>query len=536
MNRINRNRIFFVVLFCFTLVVVFGQDKPRKSKDYKRTLEEADIYFNMDAWRQAAALYLQLLQQDSTDENVNLNLAICKYNLKEVPDSIMPFLKRVDRGKNPEAQLYEAKVLHQLHRFDEAIQYYQNYKTFSNNNRSLSIPEVDRLILISKRASEMMKSPVKAKIENLGPAINTQYPDYVPLITADESIMYFTSRRPGSTGGRKDVYGNFYEDIYVSEKVNGKWTEAKNLGAPINTLAHDACVGLSADGQQMIVYRTGKDSVSGDLYLSKSLGNGKWSDLILIDNQINSNYRELSACFDPNNQVLYFSSDRPGGYGGKDLYKSVLLPNGKWSMATNLGPVINTKYDEDAPFISFDNEYLFFSSKGHDNIGEYDIFRSTINPEGGYSTPENLGYPINTVGDDIFFILSADGKHGYYSSLNEDPASPNYESEDIFFIDLRHSEKDVAIRHGKTICKENGDAPVAAKITVIDVDNNKVFGVYNISSNTGKFVFMVSPFSTYKIIGESKGFETFITELKPLMDAESDEILEDLIICFKKKE
>ncbi|MFL5752966.1 MAG: hypothetical protein ACJ76F_06130 [Bacteroidia bacterium] len=524
----KKNKIAYLLIFLFSATLLCAQ----KDKNFKKALKEANTLFAMDDFRNALNKYLPLWHKDSLNEKINLNIAICKYKLKEFPDSILPYLVRVDKSRELEAQLYEAKVFHLEHKFDEAVLHYNKYKKFPEVQRELKDGEVDKLIESSKLASQMMSLPRKASIKNLGNVINTKYPEYVPLITPDESVLYFTSRRPGSTGGLTDAWGNYFEDIYISTNKKGAWTEPKNLGAPVNTATHDACVALSADAQQMIIFRTSEDQLSGDLYLTHATID-HWGEPEKLGPEINSEYKDLSACFNLENSMIYFSSDRPGGLGGKDLYRVKRLPNGNWSKPFNLGAPVNTAGDEDAPFLHLDGT-LYYSSNGGNTMGGYDIFKTTLDENNNFALPENLGFPVNTVGDDIFFVLSADGKHGYYSSLNENPAEPGYESEDIYFIDMRYGENDIKVRKARTLSiNEDKEAPVSAKITVLDSETNRVAGIYNTGSGSGRFIFIVNPYDSYKIITEAKGYETVITHLKALVDEAEDE-LPELKIVLKK--
>jgi hypothetical protein len=387
---------------------------------------------------------------------------------------------------------------------------------------------------MSVKAKNEMEQPHKAYIVNAGPTINTKYPEYVPLISADEGIMMFTSRRPGSTGGLTDVLGNYYEDIYVSRKVNGSWSKPDNIGGPVNTEQHDACVSLSPDAQQMLIFRTSRDLSSGDLY--QTYWNGKnWGEPAILGPEVNSPYKELSACTNNDNSIIIFTSDRPGGFGGKDLYKVVKLPNGKWSMPQNLGNKINTKYDEDAPFISPNGQFLYFSSNGYNTMGGYDIFRADFYSDNTFGEPKNLGYPTNTVGDDIFFVISADAKHGYFSSLNQDKKDENYLSDDIYLVDMRYDENEICVK--KAVCKlAPDDKQTSIQVQVYDEATKQLAGTYKPNSRDGSFIFTVNPYDRYRIVAEAKGYEPVIMNFEPLVQQEDYEIDTDLLtIEFRKQ-
>lgn len=506
----------------------------KHGKEYKRILKEADYHFDMDDYKNAEGKYLLLWAEDSLDEKVNFNLAVCKYKLKQMPQTVLKYLRKADKSNNAEVQYYEGKLFHLTHRFNEAIEHYLLYKKYPESKREVNDMEIDRLINISKRASEMMAHPHKAAIKNLGSSINTSYDEYVPLISSDEKTLFFTSRRPNGVGNQVDAHGKYYEDVYVSTYVNDAWQAPKNIGSPINTETHDACVAVSQDLQQMIIYRTSPDGLSGDLYHSEYKENG-WGEPEKFGVEINSEFREYSATFHVNNNIIYFSSDRPGGLGGKDIYRTMKLPNGKWSLPWNLGPNVNTEFDEDAPFLHIDGKTLYFSSKGHETMGEYDIFKTEITEDNQFTKAENLGFPINTVGDDIFFVLGADGRHGFYSSLNETENEAGYESEDIYQIDMRYNEGEVKVRKGVSLDISTSD-PVAAKITVMNSETNTIEGVYTSSANSGRFIFVVNPYYSYKIITDAKGYETSIIELDPLVEDSKDvEEMIELKIILKKK-
>ena len=222
----------------------------------------------------------------------------------------------------------------------------------------------------------------------------------------------------------------FYDDIYISHKVNGKWSKPESVSANINTKDQDeAAVGLSADGKQIFILKYSEET-SGDIY-SSTLGSAGWSKPEKLRGEVNTANWEGSASISKNGKVLYFDSEREGGLGGTDIYKAELQKDGSWGNVVNLGPVINTPYNDEAAFIHADSKTLFFSSDGHKTMGGFDIFKSTVDGKGNWSTPKNLGYPVNTVGNDKYYVVSKDGKRGYYHQNN-----PNgYGELDLYMVD-----------------------------------------------------------------------------------------------------
>jgi hypothetical protein len=515
--------IYIITTFC--AVQLFGQTKVN-AKLYAKDLKSAKSAFEQEDYFNAINLYRKVLIIDGDNEIAHLNSLICRLYLNQPADSSKNHIIKLQKSQIPETQFYFGKFYHSSSNFDEAIKCYTNYKSLAVKHRTINDDEVNYRINCSKNAIELTGQPHRSVIKNVGNTINSAYAEYVPLITPDESVMYFTSRREGSTGNLKDAYNMSYEDVYVSQKNEaGKWGTPKNIGAPINTSTHDACVALSFDGNQMIIYRTSNDMLTGDLYVSR-IGFDGWTNPEKFGAEINTPFIETSACFSTDTSVIYFSSNKPGGLGGKDIYRIKKLPNGRWSMPMNLGSTINTDKDDDAPFLHPDGTTLYFSSKGHNTMGEYDVFKTILNTEtNAFSPPENLGYPINTVNNDIFFVLNANGTHGYYSSVKEE----SFGSSDIYMIDTRFGDNDLKVKQGMVMF---GNEANKAKITIIDIESKQVSGIYNANSKTGKFILVMNPVKSYKAIIEEDGFQTMILDIEPLVN-ETDE--KDLIIRLTKK-
>lgn len=515
--------LYIAILLC--TIQLYGQTKVN-SKLYAKDLKLANIAFEMEDYLNAINLYRKVLAVNPNHEASNLNMIISRLRLNQAPDSSYSHIIKLKNSKTPEVLFYFGKFYHLTSNFDEAIKFYNNYKSINVKNRTINDYEVNYHINCSKNAIELVSQPHRSIIKNLGSTINSPYAEYVPLITPDESILYFTSRREGSTGNLKDVYNNYYEDVYISQKTeDGKWGVPKNIGLPINTNTHDACVALSFDGNQMIIYRTAADLLTGDLYITR-VGFDGWTNPEKLGPEINTPFIETSACFSSDTSVIYFSSNKIGGIGGKDIYRIKKLPNGKWSSPMNLGPNVNTDKDEDSPFLHPDGTTLYFSSKGHNTMGEYDVFKTILNQENNtFSMPENLGFPINTVNNDIFFVLNANGTHGYYSSIKEETVGGS----DIYMIDTRFGDNDLKVKHGKVVF---GNDPNKAKITVIDIESKQVSGIYNASSKTGKFILVMNPLKPYKAIIEEEGFQTMILDIEPIAN---ETIEKDLIISLTKK-
>lgn len=442
--------------------------------------------------------------KDTAFAPLNLALGIATLEWKNDKERALDLLGSAAAAGLHVARFHYARALHRSMRFTEAVDWYMYY--LESNDEAISEQEVLRQIAISRRAHEAIAQPVDVRISNLGPDVNTEHNEYVPVITPDNQRLYFTSRRPDSTGGLKDPDGEYFEDIYRSKKTEQGWSEAVNIGPPVNTETHDATVSISADGRTMIIYRTNENLTGGDLYIT-NYQEGKWSEPEKLPASINSSHQEASATLSPDKNTLIFSSNRPGGYGGKDLYRVRRLPNGDWSLPRNLGPVINTPHDEDAPHLDVDGRTLYFSSNGHTTIGGYDIFKTTHSGGETWSVPENLGYPVNTVDDDLYLSLDAGGRTGYFSSARQG----GFGQQDLYSVDFVYRRQVTIVVKGSVLDEE--DIPIQATITVIDESTREVQGIYRTNRNNGRFIAVLHPVTQYKVLIEANGYDSVIDEL-----------------------
>jgi outer membrane protein OmpA-like peptidoglycan-associated protein len=492
-------------------------DKKDQFKEAEKELDAGDELYDLGGGNYILALEHFAKANDFNSNNALLNYKIGKCYLFSIDKtkSIAYFEKalKLDPKCSSDLHYLLGQAYHLNLEFDKAIAEYKTYKeSLLPKELGLYTKEIEKKIAESNNGKELIKNPVRVFIDNLGSTINTIYPEYNPIINADESMMIFTSRRDNTTGGEKDpVDFKYFEDVYISYNISGTWGAPINPGKPLNSDLHDATVGLLPDGQTLLIYKGIKGG--GDIYESKMEGS-QWSKPEALPKVINSDYHESSASFGPDGRTLYFVSDKPGGYGGSDIYMSKKNNKGKWTEPVNLGPVINTEYDEEGVFMHADGKTLYFSSKGHKTMGGYDIFKSVFE-NGKWSEPENIGYPINTPDDDVFFTISANGLHGYYSS-----AMPGgYGGQDIYMISFLGKEKPVInnnednllasltkpisetvieptveIKSNKltllkgTIVDDITSAPVKATIELTDNVRNEVIASFESNNVTGKYL------------------------------------------------
>lgn len=395
---------------------------------------------------------------------------------------------------------YLARAYHLDFKTDSAIAYYNRYKKWVPSYELETLQDIDRQIETCRNAQQLFAQPVNTTIENLGPVVNSKYDEYAPVLDALESTLIFTSRREGTTGGKIADDGKYFEDIYISSKIDGKWSEPLSIGPNINTNGHEATISLSADGEQLYIYRD--DLGDGNIYVSRFNGD-VWGKPVKLGNNVNTTSRETHASISSDNTTLYFTSDRDGGNGGMDIYFSKRLPNGEWGLPTNIGPEINTKYDEEGPFIHPDGHTLFFSSRGHNSIGGFDIFFSNRMPDGKWTTPQNIGYPINSPDDEYFFVTSPDGKRAYFASSQTGGVG----QKDLYLLSLE-IEKEVPLTVYKGFITTTEDVlPEDVVINVTELSRpDEPYGIYRANPKTGKFILILHSGKKYNISYEAKDY------------------------------
>jgi outer membrane protein OmpA-like peptidoglycan-associated protein len=498
------------------LTLMISMSVLAKNSDASK-FERANETYKAGNYFEALPLYLELYKSDTSNANLSYLTGNCYLQARNEKANALPYLIKASRSTSStykagnvderNTPILTFKLLgdaYHIHSdFDKAIKAYENYKSeLSRNhfNDKQNIADANRKIAMCLSGKKLMSQPVRVKIENLGKIMNSAYADYSPVITADQSIMIFTSRRKESTGGNTYDGGRYYEDIYISNNVNSAWTPAQNIGVPINTDDNEATVGLSPDGQEILIYKD--DNGDGNIY-STTLDGDVWSVPVKMNSNINSKYWEPSAFISADGQAIYFTSDRPGGFGGRDIYKSEMTDKHDWGKAVNMGPLINTPYDEDAPFIHPDGVTLFFSSNGHNTMGGFDVFYSTFSEdENKWLAPVNVGYPINSPDDDIFYVVSADKKKAYYSSFKEGGLG---EKDNYVITFLDEQKAPLALLKG-FVKDSDGNVPKGVLITVTNNETGKVVGNYNPNKKSGQYLFVLPAGKNYNIAYEADGY------------------------------
>jgi outer membrane protein OmpA-like peptidoglycan-associated protein len=479
--------------------VVLAQKKAQPNESVAAELGKADFHFRSNEFAKALPMYQRLDKAQPQDPVINYRLGVCYLNGAKDQEQAIPYLELAAKSKSDKVPF---KVYHQLgqayhmtYRFEEALIQLKTYKSLASKTDP-KLKELERLMKFCQNGQRLLKDTAEVFIQNVGTPINSVDTEYGPVISADESVLLYTSLK--TTVDKVTAVPIETENILTSTKQDDSWGTPKSIG--LNTNVNIGSVGLSPDGQRLLIYMGGRNTNNGNIFSCQLTGT-QWSNPVKLSGKVNSAYQESSGSLTPDERTLYFSSNRPGGLGGFDIYKATKNEKGEWADVVNLGAPINTPYDEDAPFIHPDKKTLYFSSNGHNSMGDNDIFRAVYD-DGRWSVPTNMGFPINSVYNDNFFVLSADGKKGYFSSNRPGGLG----GQDIYFLGIPEEQGIVPLTMMKGRIM-TGDKMVPTRIRVIDKITQEVIrNVYNPNEQTGQYLVIFPPGRNYDMIIEAEGF------------------------------
>lgn len=512
--------MFFITICSFAQIngYVVTEIETNVSEKHMPFFNKARLSIESDQYLEAIVPLDSLLKLYPTSNGVIFLNGICKIYRENRKNEGLSLLKRVafKEKELPEFNYWLALAYEKNDSLKKATEYYQKFISESVINVSGITDEAYKeelkgFVNIAHRSLDNLKAADKLKnfsnfavVKNIGSPVNTEASEYVPLVPSDESFMIYTYRGKLSKGGKQDVGSVmgistskeeekiYFEDVFITHKINDSvWSEPKPIKS-INTNLHDAAVTLSSDGTLLFIYKNlGKGN--GDLYLSKLNGN-TWS-VPVYQVGLNSEKWDGSAAFFPDNNHIIFSSERKGGFGGKDLYKAEKIGENLWGNIVNLGPTINSSYDEDAPFITADGKIMFYASNGKLSTGGYDILRIDFTQK-GWSSPYNIGKPVNTPNDDKFYMVTADSKKGYYSSKT----SGGFGEQDIYCITPGVPDKPVRVVQITGNITYNNKS-VGGKLEIRNVKNlSEKPSVYYSNSSTGKFLANLPVNEDYELV------------------------------------
>ncbi|MFL5754609.1 MAG: hypothetical protein ACJ76F_14445 [Bacteroidia bacterium] len=500
-----------VLIFILSAVWAKGQSASKKIDDLN---DDAEFFLEAREYDQAYVCYDKLTKLDPKNPIFKLQKGMCALHLPDKKKECMELFEEVREliPDEPSILYYMGRAYHANYKFDDAIKSFKEFLAQKSDDKEMR-DDAQHYLTNSQFGLNTVQTMIEADITNIGPPVNTSAQEYVPVISADESVLIYTYRGPRSTGGlmdrdfKPDSSGIYYEDIFISrKKKDSTWAFPESISDVINTKHHDASIALSPDGQELFTFSSDvKDG--GDIYVCHLQGDS-WTAPEKLGPTINTKYWEGSCSITADGRFLYFASERPGGQGRKDIYVSEKNDDGSWGPAKNLGPTINTKYDDDAPFIHPDGVTLFFSSEGHKSIGGFDIMYS-IKKDGKWIDPVNMGYPLNTTDDDRYYVITAKGDRGYFSSNRESKGGNG--SQDIFTVTpgILGEKPVLAMLVGNIY---GNDVPIGAKIEIINKRTTEVIGPFRSNSKTGKYLIALSPGENYTIKVKAEGYEETVED------------------------
>lgn len=496
MIKYNHIRNYTVgLLFLLPWNNLVAQLWPSDEKIY----EEANDYILSEEYKEALPLFQMLINKGYDTPNIKYKIGECYLGIPGQKEKALSYLKEAAHSASSgysnnlsetDAPLHCYLLLgaaYRLHNdLDNAIAAFSTMRDSVKTDTSLQVL-LSWQIQRCENAKELLKAPLKFQKDSLPSSIDDKYSNYNPLVDADGSQLYYMNEFP------------FYDAVMKSVKNGNSWDIPDNLTPQIGSDGDYYATGISADGKKLLLYAY-DNLTSGDIYIT-TLSDGKWSEIKKLNDNINTKFNETHASFSPDGKRLYFTSNRPGGYGGLDIYVSELNTDGDWGPAKNLGAVINTAFNEETPFLTADGKKLFFSSQGHYNMGGYDIFYSDRSENGNWLYPLNIGYPLSTTDDDLFYFPWKDGAIGYYSEFSNEGRL-----KDIYRFKILSTANPARFTLKGSVDDSLG-YPVnsTSQITVLNLDENKTFGEFNTDS-AGNFSYKI-PSGNYELIFETKGYE-----------------------------
>ena len=386
-----------LILLILSVIFCVGAYSQKSSKSFMKLFYDASAYMYENNYGAALEYWKKAEDKDRENPNVWYNMGVCYKNSSKDRELAVEYLTKTLDYANPnyvtndhtertvpiDCYLELGSALRMLGKYDESVEMLNKAKEVaSSNGREDLVTRANEELEVTANAKNLVnqKSCTKNDVANVGDVINSEYSDHSPVITCDGNTLYFTSKRPNAMNSYDD------EKIYVAHKKdNGEWSSPDLLPSPINTKGkNESVVAVSNDGKQLYFFRSGS-SLQGNLYVVEQNDKGGWGKPKQLSSDINTKYRESHVTISPDGNSMYFSSDRPGGFGGLDIYVKKKLPNGKWSDPQLLPEEVNTASDEEYPFVHPNGSILYFNSKGHENVGGYDVFYSKINDDGTYS-------------------------------------------------------------------------------------------------------------------------------------------------------
>jgi tetratricopeptide (TPR) repeat protein len=501
-------KIIVVILVAF---VLSGTSASQSAEEQRAIFTEAESHYLFGEYELANPLYLILNEFMPANANIKFKIGNSYLNIPDERSKAIPFLEDAVRNVSvdsrpelfreqnapPEAWFALANAYRVNNELDKAINTYQSYlRLITESGEDINTEYVNQQITACRNAIIFMQTPGDIEKINLGNLINQGSVNFNPVVSFDGNTLVYTENR-----GLENA-------IFYTIKERGIWQPPVEITSQLGDGKDCTSASLNTDGTELYLYKT--DNFDGNIYVA-NLVDGAWSKMRKLNKNINTRYYESHASISFDGTKLYFSSNKPGGIGELDIYVSTRDKGDNWGTAVNLGPTINTPFNEDAPFITMNDSVLFFASEGHSNMGGYDIYKST-KLSTSWKIPENLGYPVNSTDDDLFFQPYNNGVSGYGSIRT------GYKNSEIFLINLgeRGTEEPFEIRGLFSLTDTTLRFTEDYQIHLINLINGDTLDTAFPNEFSGLYTFLTKP-GTFRVIYKGKGYltETRDTTITP---------------------
>jgi outer membrane protein OmpA-like peptidoglycan-associated protein len=469
------------VLLLSSLVGLAQKSYTTDNKKAIKLFEEALPYYSAKRNAEALEILAKAIKLDENFIEAHMVSADCYSDIGDLENAIIHYQRSVnidpDFFSNSYKQLADAQF-----KTGDYVSALANYQVFMTKKRvNPQIREVaERSMKNAEFGIEAKKNPVLFDPLNLGPSVNSDQYEYFPVLTADEQTLVFTRNQ------RKSGAMDYQEDFYFSILDGKEWSPALNFGDPINTDDNEGAQTITADGMQLFFIGCNRKGANGSCDIYRSLRKGKtWGAPENLNEPVSTSKWESQPSISADGKTLYFVSNRAGGLGVTDIWVTHLVANDQWTVPRNLGDVINTPFAEETPYIHPDGKTLYFTSNGHVGLGEKDIYVTRMNDDGTWSTPENLGYPINTWNDEQGLFVAASGEKAYFASDRKG----GFGKLDLYSFDLYEKVRPTRVTYVKGRVKDKvTGVPLGAKFELIDLQTSKVAVESNSDPVTGNFL------------------------------------------------
>ncbi len=486
---------------------------------------EAESFHLFEEFNEALPLYLELLKDQPGNAFLNYRIGTCYLNIPGEKEMAIEYLEKAiedldNRDRRPtirttraplDALFFLANAYHINYQFEKALEMYKRFRE-NLDPSTYNIDIVDEHIQASVNAMKSIEDPVFFLEENLGERINTRFSETNPVVSGNKKFLVFTRMM------------QFYDGVFFSQKdENGEWSWPMEITAQIGSDGDCYPVSLSYDGKELYLYKS--DDLVGNIYVSR-FADEQWTPIRKLNDNINTRHWESHASISKDGNTLYFTSNRPGGYGGLDIYYSERESGGDWGPAVNIGPVINTPYNEDTPFITEDCRTIYFSSYGHHNIGGYDVFYSTRMDNGEWSPPLNVGYPISTPDDDLFFNPVKNGIYAYVSNFADDV----FGGTDIYRYEIFSDSHPRKFLVKGIVERQDGlQTGVKARISVVDPLTGETRYSVRPHQITGEYEILVEA-GDWELVFSDEGHKDLVKPLKLPLERKEPDITVDAML------